>query len=564
MSTPENRLLQIAKSGNLERSPTEALPKSGNRLLEIAKGNVGITGGEPYEADIGVVGSFGAGVKKGVLEPITFIVGKSEVDPRIDSAAEKTSEFLGSMVGMGISFIPFSVGTGFALKGVGIVAGDTLGSKAAYGFLKNVIAGTAQFAGTSEKLEDLPENLALGAGFGAAIEGVFLVRAMRTRGSQQFFKDLFDTGSPIHDVPVTSTDLSIENALVPTDAKSPERLIDEFADLRNPNVTNEQALANLTQTYETTIYIPGLKNADGVVNHAQARLEGAQVLRRKILGGEAEDVLIHNPVDPTDRLTPKQIAQWESTGFFDGMAVEYRGKTYAATGAAVAVNKVQIKDPFKPHAVFAAGVAEVTRGTLGRVFSPSSRKFEELARIAAKANDFIGFAVPNAANGAVRRGIIRDIQDFEVVSSLKSFIEANRADILKYEAPDFQSALRAFAEDKGIKGLVEKENGITKRVHIFDQNSVQYQQEVPRLGIDVDEAVIFNTPDGQSVIESFVPSWKNQITGLLRSQGFKEKEINEFIELQRGILGNQVEELMDDEFKGIIRSAEVQFGGGCR
>ena len=182
---------------------------------------------ETAPPDIGVVRAFTKGVGEGILEPVAFLRGKTPEDERINSTTEKTAEFLGTMVGLGISFVPIAGGTGWILKGVGFTAGETLASKAAFNFARNVIAGSVQFGGSSEKLEDVPKNLVVGGVFGAAIEGIFLARAIRGRGGKAL-KNIIDTGSPIPDVPINPNELSLENALSPSDAKTPGRLTQEL------------------------------------------------------------------------------------------------------------------------------------------------------------------------------------------------------------------------------------------------------------------------------------------------------------------------------------------------
>lgn len=522
-----------------------------------------LTSGQPRfrfveeEQDLGVRGAFASGVKRGFLEPLTFLRGRPEVEEEVDETSEKVSEFLGSMVGLGINFVPISIGTGLALRGVGLTA--RLSPRVA-DFVKFTLAGGLQFAGTSEDVEELPENLALGVAFGGAIEGFFLARAMRGRVAQA--GKLLDDGSPIPDVPVPPSTLAKEQTLAPGEGKSLSRMRAELHNLADEDMTYDEVLTTLGESFETTTRLNGVEDLDTFLGFAQERFPNAQVVSRPVIGDKVHQVLIHNPVNPAERLTKKQLGQWRSSGVFDGEEVIYNGQSYRATGKVFGDN-IQIQHPYKKHITFAVARSDLSRPIHPRVFSAEGRRQAVLSELATEARSQVGFTIPAASGGGVRRGVV-DTREFIEAKNLQEFISQNVDEILEVGGETIEDAAKNYALSRGIKGIVAREGGVTSQIHVFDQGTVSFIREVPRLGIDVDNAVFTAPSQGQrTVLESFVPSWKNSIAGPLRQRGVPEKEIQEFLELHRQNMTNRLEDLMDPEFKSVLNASSVRLSGGC-
>jgi len=227
-----SRLLEIA-SGSLAEGeqeiedPTKSFDVS--NLIEIL--SLPAVGGisRPTKKDLGVGGAFAAGLKTGLVEPFRLLGAESE-EATLDETSEQVANFLGAMVGLGISFVPFALGTGIVLKGLGltaklagagITAKEAARSQALFNFVRNTAAGATQFAGTSEELAQVPGRAAAGAVFGGAIEGVFLARAMRGRRGAVGKKHLVNDGNPIPDVPVDVDRMASEIEISPSANKTP-------------------------------------------------------------------------------------------------------------------------------------------------------------------------------------------------------------------------------------------------------------------------------------------------------------------------------------------------------
>lgn len=521
----------------------------------------------PIQPDIGIGGAFGAGVKRGVLEPLSFIRGRPEIDERIDSSAEKVSEFLGSMVGLGISFVPFAAGTGLVLKGIGLTAPLRAASAIAieggtvryplYNFVRNTIAGGLQFAGTSEESEDIPKNLVIGATLGGVVEGFFLSRAMRARSSP---------GAVRPDGTLSPDQAAKELSLTPVEGASSERVSTSIQNLAREDLTLEKMLAELSSEHVETLRIPQVSNVQDLVNHARTRLPGAQILTRN-----RNEVLIHNPVDPLDKLNPRQIDQWQKGGVFDGMEVIYGGKsgTYVSTGVVegIPADRVQIRRVDRPGATFAPLRSEVTFPIETRNLTPNVQRRRALEVAAQVAQTRVGFVVPSRNPDFVRRGFV-DTVEFESANSMQQFT-ARHAESMRM-TPDLvgdtaEEILEDFARKRQIPGVVirDADSGLISEVRVFDQSKVSYVQEPPRVGVDVDGAAIAITPEGDVILNSFIPSWKNSIIPALRDQGIPEKEIQKFLDLHAEQMGKRLNDLLDPETRSLIEAGNRQFFDGC-
>jgi hypothetical protein len=146
---------------------------------------------------------------------------------------------------------------------------------------------------------------------------------------------------------------------------------------------------------------------------------------------------------------------------------------------------------------------------------------------------------------------------------MREFIEQNLGEISRFEAPSIEDAARQYALTRGIRGLREVEDGITKRVHVFDQQTVSYVPEPPRVGVTLDQGAVETLENGTRVLRSFVPGWENAIVGPLRQQGFAEKEIRNFLEKYTADEARRLERMMDSDLQAIAESSRLKFYGGC-
>lgn len=573
----------------------------------------------------GPIGAFAEGVGGGILRPFTFITKpllgyEYTPDPGIQSRTGKVAEFLGSFVGLGISFFPFRAATGIALsKGFGL-AGEIAESPELYQFVKGTVAGAAQFTGEASNLEEAKENAIKGAAFGGAIEGLFLAAALRSRSGRVTWPSnrvgpLPGTSvalrpearlRPIMTEPgfpeVDPSQLAKEIEIAPNQWKTADRMEGELKALFSPDPLEnipiadyeiirpgakpsapkaiatpkveipegiDNVLVDIAQEHVTTSRITRVDNPNALVSYAMKRLGStAQVLTRASQG--MKEVLIHNPYNAADALNPSQIAQWKSLGVYDGMEGVYNNKSYAFTGEVVEEGRVQLRDPKNPGRVFAPKANEVSVPVSPKYFPRSSagmavkRQVEQYKQAIAEGTNKIGFVIPSNEPGSARRGII-DVSGFEEHKSLNAFARKYKDELAAIpNAPTQADAFNILAMRKGIKGIIIKDSGITTDVHVFDQNSVKIVQEPPRFGLTLDNAVVsMDAATGKPLLHHIQPSWTNTAAGILRDKGFPEKEIKKFLDEQSQFFGKTLDDLMDDEFKIAKKASEGQFYEGC-
>ena len=505
------------------------------------------------EPDVGVVGAFTSGVKEGLLAPLT-VFGREDVELNLDERGEKIANFAGEMVGLGIGFVPFLAGTGMVLRGAGLTR---MVSKPVYDFVRFSLAGTAQAAGTAEDVGDIPKQAAIGFAFGAVFDGMLLARAMGRRAT-----DIAKKSDELISPELLAKEIEIRPDVGDSDLKAATTV----AGLQNEAKSYEQIIADLTDVVTETARIPGLAKADDLIAYTQSKLPNAQILRRRVIGNDVEEVLIHNPIDESDRLTPKQIKQYEQTGTFEGLEVIYGGNRWRATGKALeSSDRIQLK---KGNVVYAPLRSDVSIALTPRVFTEKSMRYR-LMQNALQAADRIGFTsiIENVGDIRVRgrggrpvlqRGTV-DIGDFEEYESMHAFIQANKEHILQIEAPSLEDAAAIFANRMGIRGIVERLDGRVSKLHIFDQESVNYLQEPLALNTTADNLVM---SQGKGVL-TVEPTWSNVVKGTLREAGFQQKEIDAFLDKYLDEAVQRLDDIMDDEFKTIARSSQLQFSGGC-
>jgi len=288
-----------------------------------------------------------------------------------------------------------------------------------------------------------------------------------------------------------------------------------------------------------------------------------------------------------------------------------------APGQAVE-GQIQIRTPYSKAQVFAVSIEEVTRPTTTRFFKESLARNRGLRAAIESMDDRIGFVVAGRTAGqTARRGFV-DVSEFETAGSFREFAEQFTDELANIQAASPEEAIGIIAAERGIPGLRIVDDGVTTRVHVFDQKKVGFvgepavvaknvsetrpisklpdegfetvdealvflrQQtkeglgklddqaaairarairpestEVPNLGLVVDDAVM--TQAGE--IQSFIPSWKNSISAPLREDGFPEKEIAQYLDLYAANTSKRLDSLLDPEFQTIKNASVIQFGG---
>lgn len=545
MSTPENVFLSALDAVEGEQDVEGNKNPFLDALDRAGPGSTSVR----QEPDVGVRRALTSGIKEGFLSPLT-VFGREESELTLDETSERVANTLGEFIGFGIGFIPIAKGVGITMKGIGLTA--RLSPEVAQ-FLRFSTAGTLQAAGMAEEIEDVPRQAAIGFAAGVAIDGFFLARAMRGRA----------TAAREVDELVSDAVLAREIELQPqAQGKSPERLVDEFQGLASETKTYDEVLVDLAEAHVETVRLPDLGDPADVMRVARERLPGAQVLSRRVIGGDTpvHEVLIHNPADDAARLSDGQIRQWESTGGFEGMGVLYNGQLYTATGRSAAPGRMQIRS-LDGRVTFAPLRSDITNFLTPKVLTPQGRRFGQMRNIVTS-TDEVGFTVasqgPRGAS-AVRRGSV-DTSEYQTVRSFREFVEQNREEILRIEAPSVEEAARAYALQRGIKGLREVEEGITKRVHVFDQGTIGMVREPPRVGQIVDQSVVSESGE----LLSFVPGWENAIIGPLRRAGYAEKEIRNMLEIYTSQEVRRLESVMSKELQAVAERSRFQFYGGCQ
>jgi len=569
----------------------------------------------------GAARAFSAGLGSGLTEPFRLLGLKAD-EVEIEGASEQVANFLGAMVGLGISFVPFAFGIGIILKGLGLtakVAGGAITvqeaarSQALVNFVRNTAAGATQFAGAAEEIGDVPRNLAAGAVFGGAIEGVFLARAMRGRAGAVSKAKLLDDGNPVPDVPVDLDRMVQEIEISPSVNKITERMTEELNGIFPENKPYTEVITDLLGEHTETVRLTGLslEGSGKITSYAKENFPSAQVLVRSTKAKGVHEVLIHQPFDPQDAMTSGQVAQWKATGFAKGEEVRYKGEVFEVAPGQAVEGQIQIRVPYSKAQVFAVPIEEVTKPTTTRFFKESLARSRGLRAAIESMDDRVGFVVAGRTAGqTARRGFV-DVSEFETAKSFDDFGKQFVDELANVQAASPEEAVGIIAAERGIPGLRIVDDGVTTRVHVFDQGKVGFvgepavvaknisetrpirttpepsdlglppasirsaveadarrrgvaapvgpsaPTEVPNLGLVIDDAVM--TQAGE--IQSFTPSWKNSISAPLREAGFPEKEIAQYLDLYAANTSKRLDSLLDPEFQAIKNASVIQFGG---
>ena len=493
-----------------------SLPPNLKALFSVRKDDV-ISGGrfDSKVPDVGTLRAFGGGIKSGFLEPLS-VLGLEIEEAELDETSEKVANLLGTFIGFGVGFIPFMAGTGWALKGFGLTkawagaavkagteipkltralaiakaAPFTVGkaekvaaasiqlnqavkSKALYSFTRNTIAGSVQFAGMADEIEDVPKQLAIGAAFGTVVEGAMLGWAIRGRRLKINDKKFFETGNPNPDMPLDAATRQAENVVAPSTSDTPATVSVKLEALLNGETYDGVKAAIIKNDLVETMTFPALseEGAGTVVADLSERLSQAQVLRRETRTKGVHEVMAFNPFDPEDLLTPAQIKEWERTGFFSGQGVLYRRGLWEVTGKGAVEGRIQLKVPMSKRQVFAASIDEVTVDPEGRIFRSPQRMRAKVAALLQGQENKVGVVLAEGEESA-RRYIV-NIEDFVPMTEAvyKDWVKEFAEQIGKEEFPSAQEAIAILAERKGIPGVTITENGRPVRYIIFDTKS---------------------------------------------------------------------------------------------
>lgn len=569
MSTPQSRFLKALEESQ-GIAPESVEQERPSRFVSVLEENPRFSTRERPRF-VGALKSLLSGVKEGFLSPLT-VFGREGEELELQTTSEKAANALGEFIGFGIGFVPFAKGAGLALKGVGLAnglktakvierttrSGKVVETYPLYDFVRFTIGGGAQAAGMSEEIEDLPTNVAAGVALGGVVDGFFLLRALRHRVPNT--GRIQDTGSPLPDVPVDPEQLGRERIVVPNDGDSAGEVLTKVGGLR-ADLSPEQVIADLTIDHRPAAVLRNIENPTEVANQYLVKNPDARVVLRKTrrFGKATNDLLIHSPAPDTPELTPTQIKQWQTHGTFEGLEVTYRSRDYEATGK-VFGDRIQIRDPLRPHVKFAALRSDTNIPSLPRIYSPEVIRKQRLVQAVELSQGEVGFVVPTSRG--VRAGVV-DTAGFEEASSLDEFAARFRQEFEQLEVGSIEEGVRTIAQRRGIPGLLLKNEDITSRVYIFDQSRIVSSRETAGLGSPYNEASILNTPQGDEIIESFVPSWKNSLREPLISRGFSEKEVNEILEDHVRSMGQRLEDSLDGEFKAAVNASRIQFTDGC-
>ena len=496
-----------------------SLPPNLKALFSVRKDDV-ISGGrfDSKVPDVGVLRAFGGGVKSAFLEPLS-VLGLEIEEAELDETSEKVANLLGSFIGYGVGFIPFMAGTGWALKGFGLTkawagaavkAGteipkltralaiakaapfavgkaekvaaasiqlnQAVKSKALYSFSRNMIAGSAQFAGMAEEIEDVPKQLAIGAAFGTVVEGAMLGWAIRGRRLKINDKKFFETGNPNPDMPLDAATRQAENVVAPSTSDTPATVSVKLEALLNGEPYDVIKAVIIKNDLVETMNFPALseEGAGTVVADLSERLSQAQVLRRETRTKGVHEVMVYNPFDPEDLLTPAQIKEWERTGFFSGRGVIYRKGLWEVTGKGAAEGRIQLRVPMSNRQVFAASIDEVTVDPEGRIFRSPQRMRDRVATLLQGQENKVGVVLAEGEESA-RRYIV-NIEDFVSMTEAqyKEWVKEFAEQIGKEEFPSVAEGIAILAERKGIPGATITENGRPVRYIIFDTTGNAY------------------------------------------------------------------------------------------
>jgi len=374
------------------------------------------------------------------------------------------------------------VGKGERVATASIHLNQAVKSKALYSFSRNMIAGSAQFAGMAEEIEDVPKQLAIGAAFGTVVEGAMLGWAIRGRHLKINDKKFFETGNPNPDMPLSAATRQTENVITPTTADTPAMVTVKLEALLNGKDYNGVKIAIIENNIVEYMTFPGLteEGAGTVVADLFERLPLAQVLRRETRTKGVHEVMVHNPFDPEDVLNPAQIKEWERTGFFSGQGVFYNGGLWEVTGTAVAEGRVQLKSPLSTHKgqVYAAPISEVTvPATESRIFRDPQKTREKVRGLLRDIENKVGVVLAEGEDSA-RRYIVNTegfvpMTETEYRAWAEQFVEQ----LGKEEFPSVAEGIAVLAEKKyglTMPGITIIEDGQVVRHTIFDTVGNKY------------------------------------------------------------------------------------------
>lgn len=620
MATVKERILERIRSispgtvsGQPDLSTSDEVspdPTPKQEILNRIKGLRGLS--QVPEADPTFVQALATGVRNGFVAPLT-IFGVEDRELPLEETHDKVAGAVGEFLGYGLGFIPFGLVPGgaalriggYAMKGVGFTSSL---SPAVREFVRFTLGGSIQAAGTAEELSEVPEKAAEGAVLGALIDGFFLARALKNRpktGTDLVVRPRSDvevgTGTPPPGEPIIearawrvdkddkvypiaalprTTSPSGGGQLVRTDVlrqeirllPSPVKQLPEISTTVRGLREDEPYEVILSELVEEdfvqSLLLEGIepRNTKSLIQQIKKRAPNAQILSRSVIPRQIDEIFVHNPSDPASNLRPDQIARWLEGQPIPGQEAVYRGTTYKATGLATEEGFVQLKS-LDNRSRFAARREEVhfpITPTLFENFSPKTPVYNEMTMVLKQDLPEVGFTIRSRQADAVsvRRGVV-NTEDFLEYKTFSDFMADHGDAIARIEAESVEEAVQLYAARVGIAGIKEVEEGVLKKVTVFDQDRVKFINEPPRIGVDLDISTTSVTQEGKQLLHSFEPSWKNSIVGPLRNSGFSEKDIQSFIEQRAVSEARRIERIMDKEFVAAANASRAQFLEGC-
>ena len=180
MSTPPDVITQMILQAQAGITPPQEEGAEIDPVVQLilqAQGQRGGTEFQPFP--IGMGPAFTAGVGEGLTDFLS-IVGLDYEGVEPVTGGESFAKGFGHLVGLGVTFLPFSVGSGVALKGAGL-AGFAERSPEAFRVAKNALAFGLQEFGSGETVEEGLKRGAMGAVLGGGMDAMLARVAFKSR-----------------------------------------------------------------------------------------------------------------------------------------------------------------------------------------------------------------------------------------------------------------------------------------------------------------------------------------------------------------------------------------------
>ena len=324
-----------------------------------------------------------------------------------------------------------------------------------------------------------------------------------------------------------------------------------------------------------------------------------QVVTRAV--GDKTDVIMHNPLDPAEKLTGNQLAQWRNTGFMEGEVVIHKNRRLQVIESK-GDNLLTVIDPFSRVPIaFKVNTGDVASTFEVAVKAPKGKTVLDRDMIHRQieglrsTKPFFSVADPNS--GLVYHGYadMTGTQPVEIDLKLSKRPPTEKAPDGSTPKSEF-TRLFNKARAEGAPFVLAKSHGRTKTIHVFDQDKInfiyppggQYSPSVANhpsqlrgIGEDLVVGDRANPPSGPALggplnraeiqisdktnlvqIRNFTPSTNAHTTLALQQAGFPEKEITRILDEVQIKQDRSIKELAGDEFKAMEAEGYL-LSGGC-